>query len=142
MTHKSFDHGRQGFNDRLAYLGKRIVDWQTSLALLNAPTNKQLNLPSEDVYKHPALDGLENVTAASKQEILDKGRLARLAMSYGIDKAIRWKPRKADNLRTSGLDAVLAHSIYSMVGALAMRQGGDIAAKTVREKILQPLGLR
>ena len=25
VTHKSFDHGRQGFNDRLAYLGM----WRT-----------------------------------------------------------------------------------------------------------------
>jgi large subunit ribosomal protein L15 len=23
VTHKSFDHGRRGFNDRLAYLGMR-----------------------------------------------------------------------------------------------------------------------
>lgn len=142
LTHKSFDQGRQGFNDRLAFLGKRIVDWQTSVSLLSAPTNPALELPEEDVYKHPALDGLENITSLTKHKILDKYRLSRLAISYNIDKAVRWKPKKTDNLAMSGQDVVLAHTLYSMVGALAMKQGGDVAARTVKERILQPLGIR
>lgn len=28
VTHKSFDHGRRGYNDRLAFLGKANQSWQ------------------------------------------------------------------------------------------------------------------
>lgn len=91
---------------------------------------------------HPALEGLENITPFAKSTVLDKTRLAELAVrKYGLEKVVRWKPRKSDNLETSGLSAVLAHTLYSIIGAVALRQGGEVAAKTAREKILRPLGL-
>ncbi|KAK3704649.1 hypothetical protein LTR37_013748 [Vermiconidia calcicola] len=142
VTHKSFDHGRRGFNDRLAFLGKRIVDLQTSMALLNAPSTLGMVPSSQDVYQHAALEGLENITAFSKNAVLERTRLAKLASTYGIDKVMRWRPKKSDNLKGSGIDTVLAHTMYSIVGALALQRGGEVAAKTVRERILRPLGLR
>ena len=142
VTHKSFDHGRRGFNDRLAFLGKRIVDLQTSMTLLNAPPAPGLQPFGKDVYKHPALEGLENVTTFAKQHVLARTQLAKLASSYGIDAVVRWKPKKSDNLQGSGVDTVLAHTIYSIVGALALQRGGEVAAQTVKERILQPLGLK
>ncbi|KAK5162920.1 uncharacterized protein LTR77_011081 [Saxophila tyrrhenica] len=143
LTHKSFDHGRRGFNDKLAFLGKRIVDVQTSLALLNMPSSPAaLPASQDDVFQHAALEGLENVTAFSKNAILDKTRLAKVATAYGINRVVRWKPRKSDNLKSSGEDVVLAHTMYSIIGALAMQRGGEMAAKTARERILKPLGLR
>lgn len=142
VTHKSHDHGRQGFNDRLAYLGKRIVDLQASLALLAMPVPSSLHFDPTDVFVHPALQGLENITPLAKQTVLDPTRLAQLAVrKYGLDKVVRWKPRKSDNLESSGISAVLAHTLYSIVGAVALRQGGEVAAKTARERILRPLGL-
>ena len=30
VTHKSFDHGRRGYNDRLSYLGGSLDDQQTA----------------------------------------------------------------------------------------------------------------
>jgi large subunit ribosomal protein L15 len=143
LTHKSFEHGAQGFNDRLAFLGKRLVDMQVSLALLSRPDPQHSSsLPLEDVYSHPALRGLENVSESSKQGVLQKSRLARLAATYKIPAAVRWKPRKSDNLAASGQDVIMAHTMYSMVGALALRQGGEIATRVVRERIIRPLGLR
>ncbi len=143
ITHKSFDHARRGFNDRLAFLGKRIVDMQISVALLVAPSTPGLEAPSSsDVYEHPALEGLENITAFAKNTTLDKGRLARLASSYGLDKVVRWKPKKSDNLQGSGVEAVLAHTMYSIIGALALQRGGDVAVNVTRDRILKPLGLR
>lgn len=73
---------------------------------------------------------------------LDKRRLAQLAGSYGLDKVVRWKPRKSDNLESSGVDVVLAQSIYAIVGAMALQKGGDVAAQVARERILAPLGLK
>ncbi|CAK4017745.1 related to RNase III domain [Lecanosticta acicola] len=141
ITHKSFDHGRRGFNDRLAFLGKRIVDLQTSLALLSMPS-PPVSLPSDHVFRHPSLEGADNITAFTKAQVLDKRRLADLARKFGIQRVIRWKPRRSDDLETSGVDVVLAHTLYSIVGALALHKGGEVAAKTAREKILRPLGLR
>ncbi|KAF1346094.1 ribonuclease-III-like-domain-containing protein [Delphinella strobiligena] len=137
VTHKSFDHARRGFNDRLAYLGKRIVDLQCSLALLNAP--QMLGRTSS---QHTALKGLDNVTQLAKTETLDRFRLAQVAQSYGLDKVVRWKPRKVDDLKTSGVDVVLAQTMYSIVGAVALHRGGEAANRIARERILSPLGLR
>ena len=142
VTHKSFDHARRGFNDRLAFLGKRIVDLQTSIALLNAPITPGLNPPAQEVFRHPALEGVENITAFAKANVLEKSRLARLASSYGVDKAVRWKPKKSDNLQGSGVEAVLSHTMFSIIGALALQRGGEVAVNVVRERILKPLGLR
>jgi large subunit ribosomal protein L15 len=94
------------------------------------------------VFRHPALEGLENVTQFAKDSILDRSRLAKLATQYGVDKVVRWKPKKSDNLQGSGIDTVLAHTMYSIIGALALQRGGEVAAKTVRERILKPLGLK
>lgn len=94
------------------------------------------------MFRHPALEGLENVTQFAKDSILDRARLAKLATTYGIDKVVRWKPKKSDNLQGSGIDTVLAHTMYSIIGALALQRGGEVAAKTVRERILRPLGLK
>jgi large subunit ribosomal protein L15 len=91
---------------------------------------------------HPALEGLENVTQFSKQTILERTRLAQLAVSYGINRVVRWKPRKVDNLKGSGEETVLAHTMYSIIGALALQKGGEIAARTARERILRPMGLK
>jgi len=143
LTHKSFDHGRRGFNDRLAFLGKRILDLQTSLALLNSPAAP---VPStaggRDVFAHPALEGVENMTPFAKTATLDRTRLAKVAQSYGVDRVVRWKPRKSDNLESSGIETVLAHTVYSIIGALALQRGGEVAARAARERVLQPLGLR
>ena len=69
VTHKSFDQGRRGYNDRLAYLGKRIVDLQTSLAILAQPVEGAgvQEVPVADkhgreIFRHPATDILPKLT--------------------------------------------------------------------------------
>ncbi|KAL5117389.1 hypothetical protein ACEQ8H_004705 [Pleosporales sp. CAS-2024a] len=134
VTHKSFDHGRRGFNDRLAYLGRRIVELQTSHALINSPQDAQ---PEYDEYgrqpfRHPALNGLQGLSEEAESKVLDQVRLAQLAERYGLD--------KADNLQGSGIESVVMTSLYAIVGALALEQGGEVANKVVQDKILTPLG--
>jgi large subunit ribosomal protein L15 len=118
------------------------VDWHVSLALLSRPNTSTRDAPIEDVFSHPALHGLENVSEGAKSSILEKSRLARLADTYKIPQAVRWKPRKSDSLESSGQDLIMAHAMYSMVGALVLKQGGEIATRVVRERIIRPLGLR
>jgi len=87
------------------------------------------------------LQTLDNLSDQAKAEAVNKQRLARLADRYGMDKVIRWKPKKADNLQGSGIDSVLAQTMYAIVGAIALERGGETAVKVVRERMLTPMGL-
>lgn len=82
------------------------------------------------------------MTVLARHTVLDKSRLANLANSYGLQKVARWKPKKSDNLQGSGVEVVLAHTMYSIIGALALQRGGEVAANVTKERILKPLGLR
>lgn len=142
VTHKSFDHGRRGHNDRLAFLGRRIVSLQTSLALINSP---QTSKPKKDIYGrrpyiHSALEGLQGLTFEAKDDVLDKARLAPIAERYGLDKVTRWKPKSAASLVSSGQEAVITTSLYAIIGAIALERGGEVANKITQNRILSPLG--
>ncbi|KAF2703002.1 hypothetical protein K504DRAFT_393396 [Pleomassaria siparia CBS 279.74] len=150
ITHKSFDHGRRGHNDRLAYLGRRIVELQTSHALLNSPQvegwpKDSAGRPMPDEFGrrpflHAALSGLPGLTKEAESQVLDKTRLAPIAERYGLDKVTRWKPKQAADLKGSGIDGIATTSLYSIIGAIALERGGEAANKVVQEKILTPLG--
>ncbi|KAH6638948.1 ribonuclease-III-like-domain-containing protein [Boeremia exigua] len=150
VTHKSFDHGRRGFNDRLAFLGRRIVELQTSQALISSPQAKPwprdaAGEPKRDhfgrrPFLHPALNGLAGLSNEAEAAVLDKARLAQLAERYGLDKVTRWTPKRADNPHASGQESVLMTSLYAIVGAVAMERGGEEANRLVQNKILTPLG--
>lgn len=143
LTHKSFDHARRPFNDRLALLGRRILELQTSLLLLQQPTPAAASTESDPyIFTHPSLEGLSNLSAPAKTSIINKTRLAQLAGTYGLDKVVRWRPRKSDRLESSGRDVVLAQAVYAVVGAVALRKGGDVAGRVARERVLGPLGLK
>lgn len=70
--------------------GKRIVDLQTSLALLNAPQMRH----SLSSSTHAALKGLENLTSTAKADTLERDRLSQVARLYGLDRVIQWTPRR------------------------------------------------
>ncbi|KAF2125549.1 hypothetical protein P153DRAFT_348834 [Dothidotthia symphoricarpi CBS 119687] len=150
VTHKSFDHGRRGFNDRLAFLGRRIVELQTSQALINSPQENQwpcnregeaaLDEFGRKPFLHPALNGLQGLSDEAESLVLNKERLAGIAERYGLDKVTRWKPKRADNLKGSGQDSVLMTSLYAIVGAIALERGGEQANKVVQDRILALLG--
>ncbi|KAL8754081.1 MAG: hypothetical protein Q9199_004579 [Rusavskia elegans] len=146
VTHKSFDHGRRGFNDRLAYLGRRIVELQASLHMLAASTTTPEPIrPDElgrEAFKHPALEGLAGLTQTRKQAVLDKKRTAQLADKYGLVSVMRWKPKLPGNFEGSGIDVILTQALYAIVGAISLQKGGEVANRIARERILAPLGLR
>jgi large subunit ribosomal protein L15 len=148
------------------FAGKRIIQLQTSQALINSSTQPSpIDQPSRG---HPALNGLAGLTTDAEDKVLDKKRLAGIAERYGLDKVTRWKPKRvrvaapfihsiiplhcvgnfqanihntqADNLQSSGQDAVLVTSLYAIVGAIALERGGEIANKVTQDKILAPLG--
>ncbi|KAL2824040.1 ribonuclease-III-like-domain-containing protein [Aspergillus cavernicola] len=144
VTHKSFDQGRRGFNDRLAFLGKRVVQLQASLALAQSPADTSNTVTPDrfgrEPFAHPALDGLDNLSPNTKKYFTDKLKLAEVARDYELLKVLRWSPRKPDNLATSGVDLILAHTLYALIGAISLEKGGQVANKVARERILAPLG--
>ncbi|KAF9894877.1 hypothetical protein FE257_004498 [Aspergillus nanangensis] len=146
VTHKSFDQGRRGFNDRLAFLGKRIVQLQASLALAQSPETNAANTVADtfgrEPFVHPALDGLPNLSPNTKNFLTSKSKLAELAQKYELEKVLRWSPRKPNNLAGSGIELVLAHTMYAVVGAVSLEKGGHVANQVARERILDPLGFK
>ncbi|QSZ33992.1 hypothetical protein DSL72_005572 [Monilinia vaccinii-corymbosi] len=145
ITHKSFDQGRRGFNDRLAYFGRRILNLQTSLVLLQSPVATKTQLAQDtgdrEPFLHPALDGLQNLTNVKVDAILSKEKLASLGTQMGMADIIRWEPRMKDNLEKSGIELVMATSLYAIIGAIALQKGGEVAARVARKRVLGPLGI-
>ncbi|PYH48835.1 mitochondrial 54S ribosomal protein mL57 [Aspergillus saccharolyticus JOP 1030-1] len=144
VTHKSFDQGRRGYNDRLAFLGKRIVKLQASLALVQSPAPSP---PTRDSYgrkpfEHPDLEGLANLSYNTKNFMTHKDKMATLAQKYELEKVLRWSPRLPLDLKASGLELILAHTMYAIIGAIALEKGGEVANKVARERILSPLGFQ
>lgn len=147
VTHKSFDHARRGFNDRMAFLGRQIVELQTSLGLLTAADTNSYTSRSEDAYgrqafQHPATDNVEVLNAGGKQFFLHHRQMSGIAARYGLPEVVRWQPKDVRDLAASGSDMVYAQAVYAIVGALALEQGGQVANRVARERILQPIGLK
>ncbi|KAJ5089133.1 hypothetical protein N7532_007817 [Penicillium argentinense] len=145
VTHKSFDQGRRGFNDRLAFLGKRIVQLQASLALVQNPEAVPSTQPDEfgrKPFEHEALNGLQNLSPRTKSALTDRTKLAELAQKYQMHNIIRWNPRLPENLNESGIELVLGQTLYAIIGAIALEKGGQVANKVARERILEPLGFK
>lgn len=149
-THKSFEQGARGFNDRLAFLGKRIVDVEACKALLAIPTTTSSKYVNETIdgqarigprQQHPALEGVENITSYAKESRISPAKLSQLASRYGITKAVRWQPKQVEHLAASGVEGVMASAMYAVIGAIALQRGGDVAIEVVKQRILKPLGL-
>ncbi|KAI9890308.1 MAG: hypothetical protein M1814_004218 [Vezdaea aestivalis] len=144
VTHKSFDQGSRGFFDRLTYLGKRITELQTSIALIqNGAEGDDIILDSgrRESKVHAALKGLSNLHLGRGHLLVSKGRMADLARRYKLLEVVRWTPKYLDRLEDSGVALVLAQTMYAIVGAVALQKGGEVASRMVRERILGPLGI-
>ena len=121
-------------------------------------------------FTHPALEGLDSLTNSTKMMLTSRLKVAGLAQKYGMHNILRWSPRKVsqectrisfsflffffppllltigsvkpENLANSGMDLILAHTMYAVVGAIALEKGGYMANKMAQERILEPLGVK
>lgn len=133
VTHKSFDHGRRGFNDRLSYIGRltitkclgssesnwlrsiagrRIVELQMTLALLSSSAKDVFKVGEDphgrDPFQHPAIEGIEVLNGGARAHLLHHKRIAETCQQYGLQHVIRWNPKRVSSrvaplLQTSGL---------------------------------------
>jgi len=49
---------------------------------------------------------------------------------------------QVDDLVGSGAPAVHAQAVLAIIGALSLEQGGAVASRVARERVLQPSGLK
>jgi large subunit ribosomal protein L15 len=78
-------------------IGKWIVQLQTSLSLAQErpthPTKIMEDPFGRTPYRHPALEGLEELTHDTRSNIINKKQLAQLGQKYGLQNVIRWAPK-------------------------------------------------
>ncbi|KAK7740922.1 hypothetical protein SLS53_004985 [Cytospora paraplurivora] len=142
VTHKSFDYGRRGFNTRLAYFGRQIVVNEAVNEILTSShiSENQLADPwKRKPFESPALQNVDKLSMTRPQDIMSIENLAAVAINAKLNEVVRWKPRNPDNLKGSGLDTVLATSVFAIIGAVALQNGGDVASRVAREKVLRKI---
>ncbi|KAK2001038.1 RNase III domain-containing protein [Colletotrichum falcatum] len=145
VTHKSYDQGRRGFNDKLAYLGRQGVILESTRSIVSSALKDGAIVPDEHgrtPFEHPALAMLDNLNATQPQEVVTKEKIEELAIAAGIDKVLRWKPAKPENLVGSGQQIVLNSAVFAIVGAITLQHGAEVAGRVIRDRILRPLSLR
>ncbi|TGJ79378.1 hypothetical protein E0Z10_g9396 [Xylaria hypoxylon] len=138
VTHKSFDQGRRGFNDRLAFLGRQICVREAMESIITSPP-KYNNIAADTYaekrqpFEDPALRSLDNLSGDQPSDIFTLERLTKLAVDTGLSEVVRWKPRMPENQVGSGLNTVMCGAVYSLVGAVALQNGGKAASRIEAE---------
>lgn len=102
VTHKSFDQGRRGFNDRLAYLGRQIAVTEAMQSILSEAAGplgektmeKDLFEGRREPFENTLLDRVDRLTHQQPDSIFDLKKMQKLAVETGISEVVRWKPRK------------------------------------------------
>ncbi|KAK6534050.1 hypothetical protein TWF281_005389 [Arthrobotrys megalospora] len=151
VTHKSFDHGLQPYNTKLAFYGRRIAYLHTTLSMIHQPFvptpqpnaviagSTEPEILNDPTLKLPVIakrNPVNRVSYMSVQNQLSSANLYGIAQASGMIPCLRWKPRNPANLTDSGVIKVAEDTIMAIVGALALQKGGDAARKVMEERIL------
>jgi large subunit ribosomal protein L15 len=145
ITHKSFDQGRRGFNTRLAYFGRLIVSLEATRNIMVMPALAAQDSSIQDPFgrepfQHPALANVDKLNSRQPQDMVQKDKMAKLAMEVGLAEVIRWKPRMPENLEISGITVVLNTTLFAIIGAISLQHGAETAHRVVRDRILRRVG--
>ncbi|KAH7145886.1 ribonuclease-III-like-domain-containing protein [Dactylonectria estremocensis] len=139
VTHKSFDQGRRGFNDRLALVGRMALIMETTKDIVAKEAMPEAKVTDEfhrEAFSHPQLDSINNLTVEGPRDIVGKEKLYDLAIEVGLIDVVRWKPRLVRKLKTSGIEVVLNSAILAIIGAITLQHGSVVAAQVIRERIV------
>ncbi|KAM5344738.1 hypothetical protein ACJ41O_010600 [Fusarium nematophilum] len=142
VTHKSFDQGRRGFNDRLALLGRMTLIMETTKTIVAKepiPGSIVADEFDRQPFEHPQLQSLDNLTMEGPRDLAGKEKLSALAAEVGLIDVVRWKPRLVRKLKASGVDVVLNGAVLAIIGAITLQHGAVVASQVIRERILARL---
>ncbi|CAN8096220.1 unnamed protein product [Discula destructiva] len=139
VTHKSFDYGRRGFNTKLAFFGRQIVVLETMNGIMTAPIHVERILDDRwkrQPFRSPALANVDKLSKQRPADYMSIHSLAQVGIKTQLDQVMRWKPRVPSDLGFSGIDVVLATTLFAIVGAVSLQHGGEVASRVARENIL------
>ncbi|KAG5932500.1 hypothetical protein E4U53_001301 [Claviceps sorghi] len=142
VTHKSFDQGRRGFNDKLALMGRLTLVMEATKEIVSkAPLegSRQTDDLPRTPFEHEQLAAVDNLSVESPKDVVGKEKLYVLANKVGLRDVVRWKPRLPNHLEASGIEVVLNSAIMAIIGAITLQHGSVVAASIVRKKILPML---
>ncbi|KAF5013446.1 hypothetical protein FDECE_558 [Fusarium decemcellulare] len=142
VTHKSFDQGRRGFNDRLALLGRMTLIMETTKSIVAKepiPGSVVADEFERQPFEHPQLQSLDNLTLEGPRDVAGKDKLYLLAAEVGMIDVVRWKPRLTRKLMSSGVEVVLNGAILAIIGAITLQHGSTVASQVIQERILARL---
>ncbi|KAG6002387.1 hypothetical protein E4U21_003147 [Claviceps maximensis] len=144
VTHKSFDQGRRGFNDKLALMGRLTLVMEATKEIVSkAPLQGSRQKDEHDAFREPfeheQLAAVDNLNVQNPKDVVGKEKLYELATRIGLMDVVRWKPRLPEKLEVSGVEIVLNGAIMAIVGAITLQHGSVVAATIVRERILARL---
>lgn len=142
VTHKSFDQGRRGFNDRLALMGRLTLVMEATKEIVSkAPLegSRQTDEFGRRPFEHEQLAAVDNLNVQGPKDVAGKEKLYGFAKNMGLLDVVRWKPRLPRNLESSGVQVVLNGAVMAIIGAVTLQHGSVVASKVVRERILARL---
>ncbi|KAL7954372.1 ribonuclease-III-like domain-containing protein [Trichoderma compactum] len=139
VTHKSFDQGRRGFNDRLALLGRLTMVMEATKEIVSKEPLAGSILPDQfdrTPLEDDQLLSVDNLNVMGPRDMIGKDKLYQLANNVGLLDVVRWKPRLPRRLEASGVEVVLNSAIMAIIGAITLQHGSAVAAQVVRDRIL------
>ncbi|KAK5993884.1 hypothetical protein PT974_07321 [Cladobotryum mycophilum] len=142
VTHKSFDQGRRGFNDKLALMGRLTMVMEATKEIISKDPLEGSILADEfgrTPLENEQLLSVDNLNVEGPKDAIGKEKLYALATKVRLLDVMRWKPRLTQRLESSGVETVLNAAIMAIIGAITLQHGSVIASKVVRERILAQL---
>ncbi|KAF4120641.1 large subunit ribosomal protein L15 [Geosmithia morbida] len=141
VTHKSFDQGRRGFNDRLALMGRMTLVMETTKHIVSKEPLQGAKVEDEfsdrrEPFVHEQLTQVDNLSVETTKDVAGKDKLYALATEVGMLRVLRWKPRLPNKLDSSGVETVMNGAILAIIGAINLQHGSAVASQVVRERIL------
>ncbi|KAF4595978.1 hypothetical protein GQ602_001591 [Ophiocordyceps camponoti-floridani] len=139
VTHKSFDQGRRGFNDRLAMMGRMALIMEATSHIINQEPYPKTNFPDpydRKPFTHPRLASVDNLAIEGPRHLVGKEKLFELALAVNMGSAIRWKPRMVHRLKESGIEVVFSAAIMAIVGAIHLQHGAAVSSDIIRDRII------
>ncbi|RPA76867.1 hypothetical protein BJ508DRAFT_364839 [Ascobolus immersus RN42] len=149
VTHISHDHGWKPHNDKLSFMGRRLLYLQATLAQIHDPVapippaqptleeEKSGKYSPAPVYYHEDFKNLHSTNYDSVGKLVDENVLAMIAMRAGITSMLQWTPSYPKNLAKSGQDSVAVHALFAIIGAIGLEKGGAVARQVIFERILK-----
>lgn len=159
FTHKSFKHGKAPYNEKLAFLGRRVLYAHLSSHIMSnsshAPSSPTATAASSDASAPSTSPSpLPDTTPPPKDESSQRQLTLQTLESHylspdhigtsalripGLASLLRWTPRDTTQLHASGQVKVAGDAVTALVGALELQCGGDVAAAFVRRSLVPVL---